>query len=304
MEPPLVSIVTPCLNTARFIEKTITSVLTQDHSRIEYIVMDGGSDDGTLKILERYRSRLQYESAPDGGAADAVNRGFAKSKGAIFAWINADDEYLPGALRTAVRCFLDHPEADVVYGGGIWTDENGKELGRYPTVAPYRAGMLQQECTICQPAAFVRREAMEGVGLLNPGLRASFDYDLWIRLAKRYRFMHVTDYLATSRMHRENKTLSQRRTVFTESIALLVQHYGYVPVSWVYGYLSFLRDRRDQFFEPLQHSILTYLAALPVGLKYNHRHPVRYAAEWMSALKPSSLRQLRTPGDGFRSGLE
>ena len=98
MQPrPLVSIVTPSFNGAEFLEETIRSVLAQDYPRIEYLVMDGGSTDGTLKILERYRGRLQFVSEPDGGAADAINRGFRKAKGEILAWLGADDLYLPGA---------------------------------------------------------------------------------------------------------------------------------------------------------------------------------------------------------------
>src|SRR5437899_1906048 len=128
-QEPLVSIVTPSFNTARFIERTIESVLSQDYPRIEYIVMDGGSTDGTLDILQRYRGRLQYVSAPDGGAVDAINRGFARSGGSILAWLNADDEYLPGAVRQGVRALAEHPGAAVVYGDGAWVDEEGREIG-------------------------------------------------------------------------------------------------------------------------------------------------------------------------------
>src|SRR5947199_5227950 len=97
----LVSIVTPSLNAAPFIEQTIESVLSQDYPHIEYTVMDGGSTDGTLEILERYRGRLQYTVQKDAGTAEAVNRGFLRSRGAVFAWLSADDVYLPGAVRLA-----------------------------------------------------------------------------------------------------------------------------------------------------------------------------------------------------------
>lgn len=302
---PLVSVVTPSFNAARFLEETIRSVCGQDYPRLEYIVVDGGSTDGTLDILKAHAGRLSYVAGPDDGAADAINKGFARARGEILAWLNADDTYLPGAVAKAVEALSANPQAGAVYGEGYWTDAAGKVLGRYPAVACDVAA-LGRECGICQPACFIRREAMEAAGKLNAGLRASFDYDLWIRLAKRYRLVHIAEYLATSRMHPGNKTLGQRQTVFTESMGLLARHYGYVPVPWVYGYISFLRDRRDQFFEPLRHSIAAYLLALPVGLGYNHAHPLRYAREWISAVKPSNRPRLRTlqGGDRFRGGLK
>ena len=290
-ESPLVSVITPSLNSAQFLEATIQSVLAQDYPRIEYLVMDGGSTDGTLDILRSHADRLTYVSGRDDGAADAINQGFAKAQGEILAWLGADDTYLPGAVSKAVQAFAAHPDAAVVYGEGNWTGPSGEVLGRYPT-APYDPKMFTRECSVCQPACFIRRDAIECVGMLNPRLRASFDYDLWIRLAKQYRFVHLPEYLANSRMHPGNKTLGQRRTVFRESIALLSQYYGYVPVRWIYGYLSFLRDHRDQFFEPLRQSIFTYLLALPVGMRYNYAKPLRYGAEWLSPIKWSNLSRL------------
>src|SRR5579872_2866095 len=103
MQSPLVSIVTPCFNAARFIEETIESVLAQDYPLIDYVVIDGGSTDGTIEILRRYEDRLHWHSARDNGQADAVNRGFAQARGDIFAFLNADDTYLPGAIARAVE---------------------------------------------------------------------------------------------------------------------------------------------------------------------------------------------------------
>ncbi|MGH9665352.1 MAG: glycosyltransferase, partial [Bryobacteraceae bacterium] len=113
---PRVSVVTPCLNAARYLEETILSVLAQDYAPVEYIVIDGGSTDNTPEILERYKHRLRYESRPDSGAADAINRGFTLASGDIFAYLNADDTYLPGAIAAAVRAFDENAGAAVVYG--------------------------------------------------------------------------------------------------------------------------------------------------------------------------------------------
>jgi glycosyltransferase involved in cell wall biosynthesis len=286
---PLVSIVTPCLNSVRFIQRTVESVLSQDYPRIEYVVMDGASTDGTTAILERYAGRIQFVSAPDKGAADAINKGFGQTHGSLIAWLNADDEYLPGAIRSAVQCMMENPSACVVYGAGVWVDEYGREIGPYPTSAPYDARMLERECGICQPATFMRRDAVESVGWLDPALHFTFDYDLWIRLSRRYSFVSIPERLALSRMHGQNKTLGSRKQIFQENISLLRRHYGYVPVNWVYGYLTFLRDGRDQFFDPLHHSPTTYLTSLVCGSLYNYRHLWRYGKEWSSNLTRKKL---------------
>ena len=282
---PLVSIVTPSFNGAEFLEETIRSVLAQDYPRIEYLVMDGGSTDGTREILERYRGRLHFVSEPDGGAADAINRGFRQAKGEILAWLGADDLYLPGAVSTAVAALREDPAAAAVYGGGYWIDENGRTLGRYPTVAPYDPAMFRRECPICQPACFMRRKAVEAVNGLDASLHSAFDYDLWVRLSGQYSFRAIPQHLAQSRMHSRNKSLGEKHRMFEECIALLRRYYGYVPVHWVYGYVSFLRDRRDQFFTPLRPSTAAYLRSLAVGIRYNARHPLRYTGEWLATLR-------------------
>jgi glycosyltransferase involved in cell wall biosynthesis len=281
-ERGLVSIVTPSLNAAAFIEQTIESVLSQDYPHIEYFVVDGGSTDGTIEILERYRGRLQFSVEKDTGVPEAVNRGFLRSRGAIFSWISADDLYLPGAVRQAVSRFEAEPDAGVVYGEGQWIDENGAVIGRYPTVTPYDPAMFARECAVCQPACFIRSEAFAKAGMLETTLYSAFDYDLWIRLSREGRIVAIPEYLASSRMHRASISLAKRRLMFEESIAILRRYYGYVPPNWVYGYLSFLRDSRDQFFEPLQRSKLVWLASLAVGGYYNRARSWRYLKEWVS----------------------
>ena len=113
MTEPLVSIITPSFNQAAFLEQTMRSVLEQDYRNIEYIVIDGGSTDGSLAILDRYGSRLSYTSAPDSGTADAINRGFGRARGEIVAWMSADDTYLPGAVSAAVEVLTRQTRAIV-----------------------------------------------------------------------------------------------------------------------------------------------------------------------------------------------
>lgn len=281
-QQPLVSIVTPSLNAASFIEKTIESVLRQDYPSVEYIVMDGGSSDGTLEILDRYRDRLRYSSEPDAGAADAVNRGFLKTHGSIFAWLSADDVYYPGAISAAVARLSSYPSAGAVYGEAMWIDDQDAPLGRYPSEAPFRKEMLERECCICQPSSFMRREAFAAAGMLDVRLRFAFDYDLWIRMSRSYELAAVQDLLAMSRMHPGNLTLGQRRRALEETIQMLRQHYGYVPLSWIYSYLNFFRNGTDQFFQRMPRSPRIFLSSLWLGTYYNRLHIWRYWREWAS----------------------
>jgi glycosyltransferase involved in cell wall biosynthesis len=283
---PLISIVTPSYNMARYLPETIESILSQDYPAIEHIVMDGGSTDGTLEILDRYRGRLRYMISKDKGPSDAAYHGFLEAKGEVFAWLNADDIYLPGAVRTGVEYLMSHPDVDVVYGEGYWIDENGQVIRRYPTL-PFDSDTLAKDCFICQPASFIRASSYRRCGL-DPAVNQSFDYDLWIRMSKRgFRFASVAQFLAGSRMHKGAKTIRERHDVFNASMNLLRRHYDYVPFSWVFGHTALRLDGRDQFFEPLRPSLLKYLLTLPAGLRWNKTHPLRFLLEWLCA--PLSL---------------
>lgn len=278
----------------RFLEETIESVLSQDYPRIEYIVRDGGSTDSTLALLARYQGRLRYYSGPDDGTADALNQGFRDARGTILAYLNADDVYLPGAVSSAVCALGQHPTAAVVYGEGDWIDEQGDRLGRYPT-QEFEPARFQTECFLCQPATFFRRSAYEAVGGINTTLQYTFDYDLWIRLARSYQFVHIDDLMALSRMHRANKSLGQRKRVYAETFAILQQHFGYVPFAWIYSDTCYRADGRDQFFEPLQPSVSNYIRSLGRGLQLNWRHPLRYTQDWAKEMSWEGLkRRLQT----------
>jgi len=287
---PLVTIVTPTLNMGHFLDETIQSVLSQDYPHIEYIVIDGGSTDQTLDVVKKYQDRLQFYSAPDGGTADAINKGFRRARGSIWTYLNADDTYLPGAVSTAVRCLLQKPDVVGIYGDAYWVNEESKILGVYPT-QEFQSSLLQRECFICQPAAFVRREAIESVAFLDPSLRYTYDYDLWIRLSKNYSLHKVNAFLATSRMHSRNKTLAARRSGFREAMRLLSAHFGYVPFTWIYSYCCHCVDRRDQFFQPLRPSISKYCLTLFLGTWRNWRRPLRFWAEWARVMSLGGMKR-------------
>jgi glycosyltransferase involved in cell wall biosynthesis len=287
MEPPLVSIVTPSYNARRFIEETIQSVLAQDYSNIEYIVMDGGSNDGTTEVLQRHRDRLQYKSQPDLGPADAIRRGFELSRGSILAWLSADDTYLPGAISAAVEALGRAPGAGVVYGDAWWMDETGETTGRYPT-RPFDRELLGKECFICQPAAFFRRDAYEEAGRMDAGLAICFDYELWIRMSRLRPMVKIDRLMAASRMHPGNLTLGRRRLVYSETCRVLAKHFGYVPFQWLYDYASYVI--RNEAVYPAPFTLRAYLLSLVFGLRFNPRCLPRFLKEWGSAIFTASSR--------------
>jgi len=242
---PLVTIVTPSLNQARFIRETIDSVLAQSYPSIEYLVMDGGSTDGTVAILREYGGRLSWRSDRDRGQAHAVNAGWRRGRGSIVAYLNSDDAYLPGAVERAVDALARDPDAGAVYGEAYHVDERGEVLDRYPS-EPFSMARLEETCFICQPTVFLRRELVERVGYLDEDLCYSLDYDLWIRAARVARFAFVPHYLAHSRLHADAKTLKDRVPAHAEIMRTVRRHFGYVPPSWVYAYANAVLGPRDR----------------------------------------------------------
>lgn len=278
-EWPIIGVVTPTFNMAHFLEESIQSVLSQGYDKLDYVVLDGGSRDGSVEILRRYEHRLRWVSERDGGQAAAINKGWHMTHGEIFAFLNADDTYLPGALTAVARHFRSTPNAGLIYGEAFHVDVKGEIIDRYPT-RPFSYDDLAEQCIICQPAAFLARETYVEAGMLNSSLHFALDYDLWLRVAKRYPVRKVDDFLATSRMHMDNKTLSNRRRVFQEILGAVKAHYGYVPQEWLHGYACYLLDRKDQFFDRSKPSIPSHLLSLALGMWHNPHQLGRYWAEW------------------------
>jgi len=236
-----ISIITPSFNQGQFIEQTIQSVLSQEGDfELEYFVIDGGSSDNTLDIIEEYShrdSRMHYVTEKDNGQADAINKGFRFATGEIVSWINSDDLYLPGAICKALDVFRSQNSISILYGKAHYIDESSKIIGDYKT-KPFDKKRLPYDCFICQPTVFMRREVLNRVGLLNSKLQCSLDYEFWMRISRVYDFHFLNEYLACSRMYPENKTLRLRGKVYTENIQLAWKYYGILPViHWILLYI-------------------------------------------------------------------
>lgn len=208
---PKVSIVTPSYNQGQFLEETIRSVLLQGYPNLEYIIIDGGSTDGSADVIKKYESWLTYwVSEPDRGQAHAINKGFAFGRGDIVAWLNSDDTYTPHAIQTVVRN-ISSQGSTIVYGNCNLMDETGNMSH---VIVPPRVtfdSLLRvwvRDSIPPQPAIFFRRRVLNDVGLLDESLRYAMDYDLWLKIAERYPFCYIDAVLASYRLHYESKTMS------------------------------------------------------------------------------------------------
>ncbi len=255
-----ISIVTPSYDQAEFIERTIESVLSQRGDfELEYLVVDGGSTDGTLDILRRHEGRLRFVSEPDRGQSDAINKGFRMATGEVLAWLNSDDTYEPGALaavaaalRTARWCF---GECRIV-------DERDREIRRL--VSRYKSWVsrgftlrrLLGRNFVPQPATFFRRDLLDEVGPIDESLHYAMDYDLWLRFARVVPPAFLARPLASFRWHGGSKTgaryrigarecleIARRRARDGERAALLVHRLHYLGQLAIYGALD-LAPRR------------------------------------------------------------
>ena len=223
MTLPLVSIVTPSLNSAAWITATIVSVLAQDYGRLEYIVMDGGSTDDTHAILRRFAerdNRLTWFAEPDTGISQAVNRGWARSQGEIIAWIGSDDLYRPGAVAEAVFALQAQPTVTAVYGDCAVIDAEGQWVGHLHT-GPFDRGRLLGWNYLAQPAVFMRRAAVAQAGWLDESLRNVMDHDLWIKLAQQGAMAHVASMWAAVRVHDGTVTNRQVRRAGEETLRVV-----------------------------------------------------------------------------------
>lgn len=239
---PLVSIVIPCLNRAHFLVPTMESVLQQDYPYVECIVVDGGSTDDTIEILNRYGNRIMWVSEKDEGHADAINKGWKMSKGEILAWINADDTYVvPDAVSKAVAYFQNHQEVDVIYGDCGVIDEKGKTQ---PYILRPRKWDLAHSVKYCdhiiyQPSSFMRRRILEKVNWLDPSFKYGKDRDLWLRIGLLGEIEYVPIHFGNAN---SCQGISQHGLSMSESCIKLTEKFFSNPsLPLLYKFLSFQR---------------------------------------------------------------
>jgi glycosyltransferase involved in cell wall biosynthesis len=206
---PLVTIVTPSFNQASYLEETIKSVLMQDYPHIEYIIMDGGSTDGSVEVIKKYEDKLGYwESLKDKGQTDAINKGFNRAKGDILAWLNSDDTYAsPHTIADAVNYLIAHPETALVYADCDFINEAGDVIGKFASRQTDYAKLRSGYVHIPQQTMFFRAKYWKQLGPLDPSFYFAMDYDLWVRIAKQAPLHYLPGKTwANFRIHTSSKT--------------------------------------------------------------------------------------------------
>lgn len=222
-----ISLLTPTYNQGGFIEEAICSVLDQGYPNLQYIVVDGGSTDGTLDILDKYSDRVTWFSEPDRGQSHALNKGLRLMTGEVVGFLNSDDILLPGALAIVGKFFRNNPDAFWVTGKCRIIDQNGIEIRK--AITAYKNFWLRFRSYkilsilnyISQPATFWRRDVVEREGYFNERLNYAMDYDYWLRVGQHYRLWLLNDYLACYRIHAKSKAGASPNAQFDTELEIL-----------------------------------------------------------------------------------
>jgi glycosyltransferase involved in cell wall biosynthesis len=276
MPEPVVSVLTPSFNQRRFLADCLRSVRQQTYSRVEHIVMDGGSTDGSVELLNQAGDSAIWESRPDKGQSEALNRALTRSTGDIVGWLNSDDAYYrPDVIEKIVRVFNEHPEIDIVYGHAALVNDHGLILHTI-WVPPFSARLLRLQTFIIQPAAFVRRSAI-GQSFIDETFHYAMDRELWLRLSANHRFRRVPWILAIDRHHLGRKGVTMRAAAELEGQRLRQQYR--------------IRTDRGAAFKPYK----VLVRFLGLGLITSAVKPPFAFAAQSDGLARAALRQIAIP---------
>jgi glycosyltransferase involved in cell wall biosynthesis len=252
-EWPKISIVTPSFNQGPYLEKTIRSVLMQGYPSLEYIVIDGGSNDQSVEIIKKYEPWIDFwVSEKDRGQSHAINKGLGKATGELLGWLNSDDWYVKGALFTFASAYLEDKSVGAVYGQGYIVDEYG-EVTHIPKLAQIDKqsllGWWSNGSDFMQPSCLFTQKAWLDCGPLDEGLNFSLDVDLWLKISERYRFKKIDDLLSLSLTHADAKTAAFRNAMFADLALVLIRHNGELQARRILDNFVERLDRLDSLNE-------------------------------------------------------
>ncbi|MCM1118655.1 MAG: glycosyltransferase [bacterium] len=254
-----VGIVIPSYNQIKYLEIAIKSVLeNKRHADIEVVVIDGGSTDGSTDIIQKYETELKmWCSESDGGQANAINKGIAAlSECDYYMWLNSDDVYEDEYSIQKLVDYMDEQQLDVCYGLSHFVDQCGEIIGEYP-VEEFGYKKLGNRCFLSQPSVMFSRKAYEETGPINESLKMCLDYEYWMRLAQRYSFGFLREYIGNTRIYNETKTATMQQKHLEEAFSILKIYYGKIPMHWVVT--KYLYEHPDSVLQKFPRRILMLL---------------------------------------------
>lgn len=254
-----VGIVIPSYNQGKFIEAAIQSVLANKrHTNVAVAVIDGGSQDETKSIILKYADEIDvWCSEPDGGQANAINKGIhALPDCQYYMWLNSDDVFEDECAISKIVSFAEMNRLDVCYGLSHFINSRGDVIGEYP-VEEFSYKNLGNRCFLSQPSVMFSKNAYETVGPINESLKMCLDYEYWIRLSQEYEFGFIKEYIGATRMYGETKTSTMQQQHLKEGINILMKYYGKVPVHWVVS--KILADRPKSILQHIPRRVLMVL---------------------------------------------
>jgi glycosyltransferase involved in cell wall biosynthesis len=242
-----ISIITPSLNQAKYLEKNILSVLNQDYDDFEHIVIDGGSTDGSIEILKKFK-HLRWISEKDNGQAQAINKGFKLAKGDIIGWLNSDDLYSPGVFQKINNIFSEDEKVDFIFSHCMRVDENDNVVGFSQVKDPEEFDVLSYPNFIPQPTVFFRNIVFRETGYLNEEYFLAMDVDYWRRISKHHKMRLIKDIFAYFRLHNESKTTKYLKYFKYESKRSFFKNGGSVYSAFYF----------ETFIKPVLMSLFVY----------------------------------------------
>lgn len=230
MRPPKISIITPSFNQGKYLEKTILSVLDQNYTNLEYIIIDGGSTDNSLEIIKKYSKHIVYwVSEKDDGQTQAINKGFKLATGDLISWMNSDDVYLKNSFKSIADKYNRYPDVDVFYADKININERGDFIRAFRYHPFDMNAFIYHKMSMCNQACFWKRSVFDKIGLLDETIKFVMDMEYFIRMGsnKGIKFKHFPEFWGAQRYYKDTKTSSPEwQEIWENEKTQVIDKYG------------------------------------------------------------------------------